>query len=107
MPMPDSPLDVRHFLTRARWSIIQTGLITTGLALFGVYVLANRINDVQVMNLYIFTWIAAGAWIVGTVAGSGYAVASWWNGMRVRGWLLLMVIAIQLLAYFCAHYVQF
>ena len=101
------PADLKRSLTRARWSVIQTGLITTGLALFGVYVLANRINDVQVMNLYVFTWVPGGAWIVGAVAGSGYAVASWWNGLRVRGWLLLVVIVLQLLAYLCAHYVQF
>ena len=40
-------------LVRAQWFVIQTGLITTGLALFGVYVLANRINDMHVMTLYV------------------------------------------------------
>ncbi len=102
----DDP-DFKRAISRARWSVIQTGLITTGLALFGVYVLANRINDVKVMDLYVLRWIPAGAWIVGTVAGSGYAIASWWNGMRVRGSLLLAVLALQALAYFAAQYVQF
>ena len=106
---PDHRADpeFKRALSRARWSVIQTGLITSGLALFGVYVLANRINDVRVMDLYVLRWLPAGAWIVGTVAGSGYGIASWWNGMRVRRGLLMAVLALQFFAYVAAQYVQF
>ena len=96
----------RHALTRARWALIQTGLITTGLALFGVYVLANRINDEHVMSLYVLRYVPLGPWLVGTIAGIGYGLAAWWLGLPVRGWLLAAVLALQTCAYFLGHYVD-
>lgn len=103
-PKPELTHEARISLMRARWAVIQTGLITSGLALFGVYVLANRINEEHVMNLYIFTWVPAGAWVVGTIAGSGYAIASWWSGIPVRRMLLAVVLLLQSAAYFAGHY---
>src|SRR5687768_3394038 len=96
----------RTALTRARWAVIQTGLITTGLALFGVYVLANRINEEHVMSLYVLRYFPLGPWLVGTIAGIGYGVAAWWMGVPVRRWLLLAILALQFGAYFLAHYVD-
>ena len=98
---------VHSALIRARWFVIQTGLITTGLALFGVYVLANRINDMHVMTLYVFRWLPAGPIVISVIAASGYALGAWWSGVRVRGGLLLTVILLQLAAYFTAQYTEF
>jgi hypothetical protein len=102
--MPELSPKARQSLARSRWAVIQTGLITTGLALFGVYVLANRINEEHVMTLYVLRWIPAGPWIVGTIAGSGYAIASWWLGAPVRGMLYAAVLALQACAYLVGHY---
>src|SRR5439155_15495424 len=107
-----APLDyeshkVHAALVRAKWFVIQTGLITTGLALFGVYVLANRINDMHVMTLYIFRWIAAGPLLIGVIAASGYTLGAWWAGVRVRGGLLATILALQLVAYITAQYTEF
>ena len=82
-PAPQPP-PAHNALTRARWFVIQTGLITTGLALFGVYVLANRINDMHVMTLYVMRWLPAGPLVIGVIAASGYALGAWWAGVRVR-----------------------
>lgn len=98
---------VRQAVSRAVWSVIQTGLITTALALFGVFVLASRVNNINAMDFYSPAWFPLGAWSVGTVAGSGYVVASWWTGLRVRGWLLLGVAALQLVGYVGAHYAEY
>jgi hypothetical protein len=94
-------------LVRAQWFVIQTGLITTGLALFGVYVLANRINDMHVMTLYVLKYIPAGPIIIGVIAASGYTLGAWWSGVRVRGGLLLTVLLLQLAAYLLAQYTEF
>src|SRR3989442_15651040 len=107
MSDPSPALPVHNALTRARWFVIQTGLITTGLALFGVYVLANRINDMHVMTLYYFRWVPVGAIVIGVIASSGYALGAWWSGVRVRGGLLLTILLLQLIAYFAAQYTEF
>jgi hypothetical protein len=103
----DHAKKVEHALIRAQWFVIQTGLITTGLALFGVYVLANRINDMHVMTLYVLRYIPAGPIIIGVIAASGYTLGAWWSGVRVRGGLLLTVLLLQLAAYLLAQYTEF
>jgi hypothetical protein len=103
MPAPTRSLA----LSRARWYLIQSGLITAGLALFGVYVLSNRANDMRVMSFYLFGWFPAGPTAIGFIAASGYALGAWWSGVRVRGGLLVMVLALQLATYFAAHYAEY
>lgn len=105
--LPSDSARLQHALTRARWSVIQTGLITSGLALFGVYVLASRSNNVLVMDLYWGPRFPLGPLLVGIIAGCGYAAGSWWNGLRVRGKLLLIVLALQIAAYFAVQYAQY
>jgi hypothetical protein len=94
-------------LTRARWSVLQTGLITTGLALFAVYVMANRTNDLHLMTLYLPDWFPTGPTSVGILAASGYALGAWWYGVRVRRGLLATILALQLIAYVIAQYAEF
>jgi hypothetical protein len=103
----DHAKKVESALVRAQWFVIQTGLITTGLALFGVYVLANRINDMHVMTLYVLKYIPAGPIIIGVIAASGYTLGAWWSGVRVRGGLLITVLVLQLAAYMLAQYTEF
>src|SRR5262245_61047230 len=99
---------VRRALSRARWSVIQTGLITTALTLFGVYVLANRsVEEIYAMDWYARWYLPLGALLVGLFAASGYFIGAHWTGLRVRGWLLIGVVALQLTAYWMAHYAQF
>src|SRR5215216_266586 len=89
----DDPARKAHAaFVRARWFVLQTGLITTGLALFGVYMLANRINDMHVMTLYVLHYLPAGPLLIGVIAASGYALGAWWSGVRVRGGLLATIL---------------
>jgi hypothetical protein len=44
------PVDLSHAVRRARWALVQTGLIASGPALFDDYVLSNRINNVELMQ---------------------------------------------------------
>ena len=85
---------------------MQTGLITTGLALFGVYVGTSRMST-DVMEFYVGGYFPLGPWVVGTIAGSGYAIASYFSGIPVRRWLLALVLALQLGAFVGAHYSEF
>ena len=91
-------------LTRARWFVIQSGLITTGLALFGVYVLSNRVNDLKVMSFYLLNFIPAGPAAIGFIAASGYALGAWWSGVRVRGGLLVSILLLQVASYGAVSY---
>jgi len=105
MPAPTSHQQLA--LSRARWFVIQSGLITTGLALFGVYVLSNRVNDLRVMSFYTLMWFPAGPIAIGFIAASGYALGAWWSGVRVRGGLLITILLLQLAAYGAAQYSEF
>ncbi|MEO6435875.1 MAG: hypothetical protein ABIP55_08950 [Tepidisphaeraceae bacterium] len=99
--------EVRAAVSRARWAVLQTGLITSGLALFGVYVLANRISDAHVTSLYVMRWIPAGVLLVGIIAGSGYLLAAWWFGVFVGARMLAVILLFQLCTYFAAQYAEF
>jgi hypothetical protein len=94
-------------LARSRWSVLQSGLVTTALALFGVYVLASRTDDTHVMAMYALGYVPVGALVVGLLAGSGYVLGAWWFGVRVRRGLLLSIVLIQLAAYGAGLYVEY
>ena len=99
--------DFRAAVSRAQWAVVQTGLITSGLALFGVYVLATRINDMHLMSMYATDWIPAGPLLVGLIAGSGYILASWWFGVRVGAKLIAAILLLQLAMFMACHYADF
>jgi hypothetical protein len=86
--------------------VLQTGLITTAIALFGVYWL-NWHADTQPMGWYVNYVIPIGAIIVGLVAGSGYGIASWLSGLRIGRGLLVAVLALQTCAYIAAEYIEY
>jgi hypothetical protein len=94
-------------VTRANWAVLQTGLITSGLAMFGVYVLATRINDLHLMGTYWPRYVPMGALVVGLIAGSGYVLASWWFGVQVTVRMLLVILLLQLGVFFASHYADF
>ena len=97
----------RTAVSRARWAVIQTGLITSGLALFGVYVLATRINDLHLMSMYAPEWLPSGPMLVGLISGSGYILASWWFGVRVGPGMLAGIVLLQLGVFIACHYADF
>ena len=109
MPTLDyaSSPDFRADVSRAQWAVVQTGLITSGLALFGVYVLATRINDLHLMSMYLWGWVPFGPMLVGLIAGSGYILASWWFGVRVGPGMVLAIIFIQFGMFMACHYADF
>ncbi len=102
-----SSADFRAAVSRAQWAVIQTGLITSGLALFGVYVLATRINDLHLMSMYLWGWVPFGPLLVGLIAGSGYILASWWFGVRVGPGLILAIMLVQSGIFLACHYADF
>jgi hypothetical protein len=97
----------RNAVSRAQWAVIQTGLITSGLALFGVYVLATRINDLHLMSMYATNWLPIGPMLVGLIAGSGYILASWWFGVRVGPRMIATIVLLQLTMFMACHYADF
>ncbi len=84
--------------------VLVAGLATTALALLGVWAAGD---DFNIMGWYGYYVIPAGALLVGLVAGSGYGVASWLTGVRISRNLLLMVLLLQVVAYFTAQYIEF
>ena len=101
-PAPTSLREERSFLP-----VILSGLVTTALALVGVYVLDVSANDFHIMGWYADYVLPVGAVIVGVVASSGYGLASWLSGVKITRSLLLIVLALQLGAYFAAQYIEF
>jgi hypothetical protein len=87
--------------------VILCGIITSVLALAGVYWLDRNATDVHIMGWYANFVIPAGALIVGLVAGSGYGIASWVTGVRIGRGLLWTVVLLQTVAYVGAEYVEY
>lgn len=87
--------------------VLLFGLITTGLALLGVYVLDRTSDDFHIMGWYANYVLPVGAFIVGLVASSGYGVGSWFSGIKITRSLLWTVLLLQVLAYFAAQYIEF
>jgi hypothetical protein len=87
--------------------VLQCGIITSVLALTGVYSLNKYTTDFHIMGWYASYVIPAGALIVGLVAGSGYGIASWFTGVRISRKLLWTVVLLQTGAYVGAEYVEY
>jgi hypothetical protein len=87
--------------------VLVAGVVTTVLALLGVWWLDNNTKDFHIMGWYGDYVIPAGAMIVGFAAGSGYGIASYLTGLRIRRGLLLAVLALQLGGYAGAQYMEF
>jgi hypothetical protein len=87
--------------------VLCSGLATSALALFGIYLINRTTDDVNIMGWYANYVIPIGAILVGLVAGSGYGVASWVTGVRITKRLLWIVLILQVLSYFAAEHIQF
>src|SRR5262249_33986509 len=87
--------------------VVLAGAVTTALALLGVWWLDNNTDDFHVMGWYADYVIPAGALLVGMAAGSGYGIASYLGGLRIRRGLLLSVVMLQLAGYSVAQYLEF
>ncbi len=87
--------------------VILSGIVTTFLALAGVYWTNQQTDDFQIMGWYANYVIPLGAIIVGLIAGSGYALASWFMGVRATRAMLLMILGLQTCGYVAAEYVEY
>ena len=83
------------------------GLGHLGITLLGIYLLDASGADFHIMGLYADYIIPAGAMIAGIAASSGYGIASWLTGVKITRSLLLAVLAIQVIVYFAAQYIEF
>src|SRR3954464_4174085 len=79
--------------------VIECGLATSAIALVVAYFL-NRRFELDVFELRFEALIPLGAIGLGVVAASGYAVGSWWAGVRVGKKLLGVIVAVQVIALF-------
>jgi len=87
--------------------VLLGGLVTTGLALIGVYALSSGPDGIYIMGLYVSYVIPYGALFVGLVAASGYGIAAWFGGYRISGSTLWLVAGVQFAAYLAAQYVEY
>ncbi len=92
---------------QAALPVLIAGLITTGLALAGVWAINQASDSFNIMSWYAYYILPIGALIVGLVAGSGYGVASWLTGVRISRGLLAAILALQILAYIAAQYIEY
>src|SRR5215471_4983617 len=92
---------------RGAGPVLLAGLVTTALALLGVWWLDNHTDDFQVMGWYGDYVIPMGAILIGLAAGSGYGIASYLTGFRIRKRLLWIVLVVQISGYVAAQYLEF
>ncbi len=105
--MTNSMIPIDPSRSKSSLPVIIGGLFTTSLTLLGVWALAQASDNLNIMGFYTHGIIPVGAILVGLAAGSGYGLASWRTGIRISKNLLLTVLAIQLLAYFVAQYLEY
>ncbi len=88
--------------------VIIGGLVTTAIAM-GLVMLVSSASDGEfnLMGFYLWFIIPVSAIAVGALAGSGYTIVSWMRGVRVVGWLLVIVVILLVCAYFASCYVEF
>jgi hypothetical protein len=85
--------------------LLLGGAISTGLALAGVY-FAQR-HGTNLMGWYANYVIPAGAMLVGIVASSGFGLSSWYTGTKITRAPLAAVVAILVVGYFVAKYLEY
>ncbi len=86
--------------------VIGCGLCTTMISLALVYLL-EKYADTNVMGWYVDYCLPMGAVLVGLVATSGYGLAAWRSGLKIRRGLLVTIMVLQVGAYFAAKYTEF
>jgi len=92
---------------RSTLPVLGAGLVTSALALLGVWAINQATDDFNIMGWTYLYIIPIGALLVGLVAGSGYGLASFFTGVRISRNLLFAVLLLQVLAYFVAQYIAF
>jgi hypothetical protein len=108
METTPAPFDSPFVATRkSSLSIVPPGLLTTALALFGVWLAGRGKDGTNIMGWYADYVLPYGAILVGVVAGLGYGLASWFTGVRVNRKVMLLVLTIQFGAYWTAKYLDF
>jgi hypothetical protein len=87
--------------------VLSAGVVTSVLTLAAIYFLQGRFPDFHPSGYFIFGIFPIGAVGVGLVAGLGYGIASWVTGAKIGKGLMLQVLVLQTIVYFCAEYVQY
>lgn len=103
--MDDLRSDVRP-AKRAGAVVLLAGVATAMGTLLVLYIL-NIALDVSLMGFYINGILPVGALGVGLLAGSGYGIASWLTGTKINRTLVLVVVSLQIWAYFVAQFLEF
>jgi hypothetical protein len=109
-PTPSIPVELHYAPPQrgAQWptTVLLTGIVTSAATLLVLFTVAYH-GGPDFMSWHIFYLVPIGALLVGTVAGSGYGLASVWTGFRVSHYLACAIFLLQICVYFAAVYVHF
>lgn len=101
-PVPAAPARPQPF----PFMVLSWGIATSILTLIGVHWLSSN-GDFHIMGWYADYVLPVGAIIVGVAASSGYGIASWFSGIRITKRLMWTVLALQVVVYFAAQFIEF
>ena len=94
-----------YFQKRLGACLLLGGLATTAATLPMRYVLDGQ--GAHVMGKYANKVLPIGALCAGILSGTGYGLAAWLTGVRVRTSLLWTIALLQFVAYGAAEYLQY
>ena len=107
--LPASQLDLQYAPTqrggRRPITVMVSGLVTSLLAILLSYLLTHKRGD-SITDSTVYFLVPLGAFAVGLLAGSGYAIASWITGVRLRTSLEIIMVCLLLLTYVGTQYVE-
>jgi hypothetical protein len=92
---------------QSRLPVLLLGLLTSALALLGVWAVNQASDEFNIMGFYYVYVIPIGALLVGMAAGSGFGLGSFWTGTRISRGLLGIVVGLLVAAYFAAQYIDY
>jgi len=86
-------------------TVILLGIVTTIISLALIWLCNSLGFNLFSLNLMII--LPIGAILFGAVAGSGYAIGSWFTGAKVGGGLLVTIVALLMLGFAAAQYMEY
>src|SRR5438045_2146150 len=85
--------------------VLLGGILTSLLTLALVYFFTRKGGD-TITDWHVYFFIPVGAIAAGLLCGSGYGIASWWTGVRLRNAIEWTIAVLLLATYVCAQVVE-
>ena len=86
--------------------VLLAGFVSTAITLTALHFVQEHV-EIDIMSFTVKLIFPLGALFVGFLAGLGFGIAAYVLNVRVRGWLIGVILLMQIWSYFAANYIEF